>query len=194
MDFERVKEYMMQRLRRGLAPNLFYHGIHHTIDVMRAAEEIAASERVAGMDKTILMTAALFHDVGFLIRYKANEDISAGMCWNILPRFNYTQSEIMMIAHIIMSTSIPQKPVDKLDSIMCDADLDYLGRDDFFIIGCNLRREWKEYGLELTVKEWYYQQIDFLSQHHYFTKTATMKREEKKLRHLEYLIRLVNKK
>ncbi|HPB01312.1 MAG: HD domain-containing protein [Bacteroidales bacterium] len=194
MDFERVKDYMMQRLSRGLAPNLYYHGIHHTVDVMRAAEEIAAAERVVGMDKTILMTAALFHDVGFLIRYKENEDISAGMCWNILPRFNYTQSEIMMIAHIIMSTSIPQKPVDKLDSIMCDADLDYLGRDDFFIIGCNLRREWKEYGRELTVKEWYFQQIDFLSAHHYFTKTATLLREEKKLRHLDYLIRLVNKK
>jgi len=194
MDFDRVKEYMMQRLGRGLAPNLYYHGIHHTIDVMRAADEIANAEKVRGMDKIILMTAALFHDVGFLIRYKENEDISAGMCWNILPRFNYTQSEIMMIAHIIMSTSIPQKPVDKLDSIMCDADLDYLGRDDFFIIGCNLRREWKEYGRELTVREWYFQQIDFLTMHHYFTKTATLLREEKKLRHLEYLIRLVNKK
>jgi len=194
MDFERVKEYMIQRLKRGLAPNLYYHGVHHTIDVMRAAEEIAEAENVKGLDKIILMTAALFHDVGFLIRYKENEDISVGMCWNILPRFNYTQSEIMMIAHIIMSTTIPQNPVNKLDSIMCDADLDYLGRDDFFIIGCNLRREWKEYGNVLNVKEWYLQQIDFLSQHHYFTKTSTLRREEKKLRHLEYLSRLVNKK
>lgn len=194
MDFERVKEYMIQRLKRELAPNLYYHGVHHTIDVMRAAEEIAEAENVKGLDKIILMTAALFHDVGFLIRYKENEDISVGMCWNILPRFNYTQSEIMMIAHIIMSTTIPQNPVNKLDSIMCDADLDYLGRDDFFIIGCNLRREWKEYGNVLNVKEWYLQQIDFLSQHHYFTKTSTLRREEKKLRHLEYLSRLVIKK
>ena len=114
MDFERVKEYMIQRLKRGLAPNLYYHGVHHTIDVMRAAEEIAEAENVKGLDKIILMTAALFHDVGFLIRYKENEDISVGMCWNILPRFNYTQSEIMMIAHIIMSTTIPQNPVNKL--------------------------------------------------------------------------------
>jgi len=194
MDFERVKEYMMNRMQRGLASNLYYHGIHHTMDVMRAADEISEAEHVRGMDKTILMTAALFHDVGFLLRYKENEDISAGMCWNILPRFNYTTAEIMMISHCIMATSIPQKPIDKLDSILCDSDLDYLGRDDFFIIGCNLRREWKEYGRELSVKEWYLQQIDFLSQHHYFTKTATLRREEKKLRHLDYLIRLVNKK
>lgn len=193
MDFERVKEYMMQRLKRGLAPNLYYHGIHHTIDVMRAADEISQAEGVMGADKTILMTAALLHDVGFLIRYKENEDISAGMCWNLLPRFNYTHSEIMVIAQIILSTSIPQKPVDKLGSIMCDSDLDYLGRDDFFIIGCNLRREWKEYGRELSVKDWYLQQIDFLSAHHYFTRTATLLREEKKLRHLSYLKRLVNK-
>lgn len=194
MDFERVKEYMLQRLKRGLAPNLYYHGMHHTVDVMRAADEISDMEGVRGTDKTILLTAALFHDVGFLMRYKENEDVSAKMCWNLLPRFGYTESEIMVITQIILSTSIPQKPFDKLSSIMCDADLDYLGRDDFFIIGCNLRREWKEYGHELTVKEWYEQQIDFLGNHHYFTKTSTLIREEKKLRHRDYLVRLVNKK
>jgi HD superfamily phosphodiesterase len=194
MRFEAVKEYLLQRLERGLAPNLYYHGMHHTVDVMAAANRLAESEGIKDADKTILMTSALLHDAGFLIRYKENEDISAGMCWNILPRFGYTYSEIMVVAQLILSTSIPQKPYDKLSSILCDSDLDYLGRDDFFIIGCNLRREWKEYGRDLSVKEWYEQQIDFLSKHHYFTRTSTMLREEKKLRHLEYLTRLVKKK
>lgn len=194
MDFERVKEYMIQRLRRGLATNLYYHGPHHTLDVMKAAHELSLSEGVKGNDYTLLMTAALFHDAGFLIRYKENEDVSANMCWNLLPRFGYSKNEILLISQIIMATSIPQKPFDKLSSILCDADLDYLGRDDFFIIGCNLRREWKEYGRELSVKEWYEQQIHFLGNHHYFTRTSALVREEKKLRHREYLIRLVNKK
>ncbi|PKP05014.1 MAG: phosphohydrolase [Bacteroidetes bacterium HGW-Bacteroidetes-6] len=194
MRFEAVKEYMLQRLKRGLAPNLFYHGMHHTVDVMKAAERLAEMESIVGADKTILMTAALLHDAGFLIRYKDNENLSAGMCWNLLPRFGYSYSEIMVVVQLILSTSIPQKPYDKLSSILCDSDLDYLGRDDFFIIGCNLRREWKEYGRELSVKEWYIQQIEFLSAHHYFTRSSTMIREEKKLRHLEYLTRLVNKK
>ena len=32
------------------------------------------------------------------------------------------------------ATKIPQTPLTKLEEIICDADLDYLGREDFFEI------------------------------------------------------------
>ncbi|NLL28743.1 MAG: HD domain-containing protein [Bacteroidales bacterium] len=193
MEYERLKEYMMKLLKRGLASNLYYHGIHHTIDVMRATEEIAKAEKIAGTDKTILMTAALFHDAGYLVRYKENEHISADICWKLLPHFGYTPSEISMIAQMIMSTAMPQSPKNKFDFIICDADLDYLGRDDFFIRGCNLRREWKEYGMDMTIRDWYLQQIDFLANHKYYTATSNIKRAEKKQKHLESLIKMLGK-
>lgn len=193
MDFEGAKAYILNRMKRGLAPNLYYHGYHHTIDVYEACKRYAEMEDVKGKDLDILLTAALFHDAGFLIRYKENEEVSVDMCRRILPKYGYTKTEITLINQCILSTTIPQSPFDKISGILCDSDLDYLGRDDFFIIGCNLRREWKEYGRALTIKEWYEQQVYFLSAHHYFTRSADFLRTEKKLKHLYYLDNLVKK-
>ncbi|MBN2727660.1 MAG: HD domain-containing protein [Bacteroidales bacterium] len=193
MDFEGAKTYILDRMKRGLAPNLYYHGLHHTLDVYAACERYAEMEEVKGDDRLILLTAALFHDAGFLIRYKANEEVSVDIVRRILPNYGYSKTEITLINQSILSTVIPQTPYDKISSILCDADLDYLGRDDFFIIGCNLRREWKEYGIELSIKDWYEQQVHFLTNHHYFTRSADFLRSEKKLKHLYYLDNLVKK-
>ena len=193
MDFEGAKTYIIERMRSGFAPNLYYHGLLHTIDVFEACERYAEMEDVKGTDRMILLTAALYHDAGFLIRYKENEEVSVDMVRRILPNYGYSKTEITLINQCILSTVIPQTPFDKISSILCDADLDYLGRDDFFIIGCNLRREWKEYGTELSIREWYEQQVKFLTNHHYFTRSANFLRSEKKYRHLYYLDNLVKK-
>lgn len=193
MDFEGAKSYIIERLKNGLAPNLYYHSLHHTLDVYAACEKYAEMEGVTGTDRTILLTAALFHDAGFLIRYKDNEKVSVEMVRQILPNFGYSKTEITLINQCILSTEVPQKPFDKISSILCDADLDYLGRDDFFINGCNLRREWKEYGNELSVQKWYEQQIIFLRDHHYFTRSANFLRGDKKRKHMYYLNNLIKK-
>lgn len=193
MNFEGAKKYIIERMKRGLAPNLYYHGLHHTLDVYAACERYAEMEGVNGIDRIILLTAALFHDAGFLIRYKENEMVSVDMVRRILPNYGYTKTEITLINQCILSTRVPQKPFDKISSILCDADLDYLGRDDFFIIGCNLRREWKEYGKEVSIMDWYELQVNFLKNHHYFTRSANFLRSEKKLKHLYFLNNLLKK-
>jgi|YNPMSStandDraft_1061717.scaffolds.fasta_scaffold20968_2 HD superfamily phosphodiesterase len=180
MDFERIKTYFLNKLERSLAPNLYYHGVHHIIDVLRAAEILAENEAVYGKDKILLLTAALFHDGGYLVRYPNNEEISVGLCWTILPKFGYKNQDIQYIVKIIEATTMPQKPFDKLSAILCDADLDYLGRDDYFQISCNLRKEWKAYGKNVEDHEWYEIQINFLSKHTYYTTSAKVLRQAKK--------------
>jgi class 3 adenylate cyclase/HD superfamily phosphodiesterase len=184
MRFVEAKKYLLSRLQKELKPNLYYHGIHHTIDVYEAVKRIAMHEKVSKKDLTLLKTAALFHDIGFIEKYKMNEDYSAFICRDVLPNFGYSKKDIEIICNMILSTTIPQCPKTLLEEILCDADLDYLGRDDFYVTAFTLQREWNEYGIILSLKEWHIQQLRFITNHKYFTKTAIKLREEKKFKHL----------
>jgi HD superfamily phosphodiesterase len=66
MDFQAAKDYIITRLKNELSTTLYYHGLHHTLDVYNAAEKLAAMEAVSGDDLILLKTAALFHDAGFI--------------------------------------------------------------------------------------------------------------------------------
>ena len=68
---------------------------------------------------------------------------------------------------------------------MCDADLDYLGRDDFHEIADRLRRELREHGKIDSDRKWDEIQIHFLTAHRYFTDTAINTRQEKKLENIQ---------
>jgi hypothetical protein len=65
--------------------------------------------------------------------------------------------------------------------ILCDADLDYLGRDDFFMIAHRLQYEWNKLGVyPTTLRKWYELQLQFLDNHVYFTDAAKQTRNEYK--------------
>ena len=85
-------------------------------------------------------------------------------------------------------TELPHKPINKLQEIICDADLDYLGTDDFEEIADRLRRELTEMGKLESRKQWDEIQVKFLKQHQYFTQTAIQMRQEKKMENLQIVI------
>jgi len=84
---------------------------------------------------------------------------------------------------MILSTKIPQSPKNLFEKILCDADLDYLGRDDYFIISSKLLKE-LELKNNLTPNEWIYLQSNFIKSHKYFTITSRKLREKKKQKNL----------
>ena len=91
----------------------------------------------------------------------------------------------MCIRDSIYATIIPHNPQSKLEEIICDADLDYLGRDDFHEISDTLRVELREHGKINSDRMWDEIQVKFLTMHKYFTKSAISLRQEKKMKHLE---------
>lgn len=185
MKYMKAKAYIIERLQNELSPNLFYHGVHHTLDVFNAVVFLAYSEKIRGDDLLLLYTAALYHDAGFLKQYQNNEHIAVLLAEEMLPQFNYNKDQIKVVSDIILSTIIPQHPHTHLEKIMCDADLDYLGSDDFFVISQTLKKEWLIYGVIESEDQWNSIQIHFLEQHHYFTNTAIKTRAFKKEKHLE---------
>ena len=86
-----------------------------------------------------------------------------------------------------MATKIPQKPQNLLEEIIADADLDYLGRDDFFIIGDQLFNELKATNVVNQVSDWDQIQIKFLENHRYFTNTARTLRGASKGKNLQII-------
>ena len=187
INYKKAERHIMKVLKKGLPPNLHYHGIHHTFDVVRAVERIAIMEGVMDDDIFVLKSAATYHDAGFVEKYDNNEPIGARLAEEILPKYGYTEEQIEEVKKLIYATIIPHNPNSKLEKIICDADLDYLGRDDFFDIADSLRRELRDHGKIKSDRLWDEIQVKFLTQHQYFTKSAKKMRDAKKAEHLQVI-------
>jgi uncharacterized protein len=156
---------------------------------MQAADFFAASENVGETEKELLLTAALFHDTGFVKIREEHEEESCIIACDYLPSYGYTPGEIEVICGLIKATRVPQSPKTELAEILCDADLDYLGRDDFFALSDRLFTELQSEGLLKNLNEWNRQQAEFMGNHRYFTQTAVSLRQLIKAEHID-LIRL----
>jgi len=185
INYRKAEKYIVERLKKELPDNLHYHDLRHTTDVCAAVERLALMEGIEGDDIFLLKTAALYHDAGFVKQYANNEDIGAALAQEVLPRFGYTQEQIDKIGRLIQATKVPQKPTNHLQQIICDADLDYLGGDEFHLIGDKLKRELMERDIISSDKQWDELQVKFLEAHTYFTKTAIELRRANKLARLE---------
>ena len=100
MNFSEAKEYIINRLVKELPKNLFYHAAHHTFDVVKQAKTIGKSEGISNDEMFILLTAAYFHDAGFLFKYQSNESEAVKLVREVLPEMDYTQEEIEEICKI----------------------------------------------------------------------------------------------
>ena len=187
INYKKAERHIMKVLKSRLPENLHYHGIHHTYDVVRAVERIAIMEGVMDDDIFVLKSAATYHDAGFVEQYDSNEPVGARLAEEILPKYGYTDEQIEVVKKLIYATIIPHNPTSKLEEIICDADLDYLGRDDFFEIADTLRRELRDHGKIKSDRLWDEIQVKFLTQHKYFTASAKKMRRVKKQEHLEII-------
>lgn len=179
-----VQEKILEILKEKLPPNLYYHNYEHTLDVMEAAERIAKAEFTSNDDIHLLKTAAVFHDVGYIYSRENHEQKSCLIAREMLSANNIENDIIEKICLLILATKFPHKPINKLGEIICDADLDYLGRDDYFPISHNLFKEFINSGIVKDEQEWKHMQVTFLETHHYFTKTSISTRKDKKEEHL----------
>jgi predicted metal-dependent HD superfamily phosphohydrolase len=165
-------QLILNKLKAELSENLFYHAVEHTLDVYNCAESIAKEEGVTDSDLKLLLVAAIYHDAGYLIQNKNHEEHSCAIAREYLPQFQYAKEDLDLICRIIMSTKIPQHPKTHLEEIICDADLNYLGRTDFISIQEKLYEEMFAFGYITNKKEWNKVQVNFMQNHHYFTPTA----------------------
>ena len=183
-NFIEIQQHITDKLKRDLSPGLYFHGVQHTDDVLEAAELIAADEKISAEDLFLLKVAVLYHDAGFIKLYTGHEEVSCQLARVELPGFGLSKEEIEIICGIIMATKIPQQPNTQLERIIADADLAYLGTDDYERISNNLFEELKSYFHIKGRQEWDEMQVSFFNQHHYFTNFGIKHRAPQKQQHL----------
>lgn len=169
MDHEGAIDYIINRMRTELPENLGYHALLHTLDVIKSAQYIAEAENVEGEDMCLLLTAAAYHDCGFIYKYHGHEEAGKKIATTTLPGFDYTPQQLQLILNMIEATRVPQQAHTHLERVLCDADLDYLGRDSYDVISQKLLDELLMSGKEISKKEWLNIQIKFLEDHHFWT-------------------------
>lgn len=187
IKYDDLEEFLLDKLERELPKYLHYHNLKHTIDVGIQAEILGQGEGISDEEMLLLKTAALFHDSGQTIQTRDHELIGTQIAASILPKFGYTNEQIAEIQQIIMATKLPPQPITLLQKIICDADLDYLGRSDFIPVSNTLYKELNEQNLIGSINDWNKLQIKFLTPHHYFTETANKLREVNKQTQIERL-------
>lgn len=185
--YDDLEEFILDKLERELPKYLYYHNLKHTMDVVIQSEIIGRGEGILDEEMLLLKTAALFHDIGQTVQSKGHEEISVQIASEILSKFQYSNEQVATICSIIRATELPPRPNTLLEKIICDADLDYLGRSDFIPVSNTLYRELHEQDLIGSIDEWNRIQIKFLTNHQYFTNTANQLREVNKQTQIERL-------
>lgn len=178
---------MIQRLRDGLASDLYYHNPDHTLMVYEIAREIALRHEIPEQDIKLIQVAALYHDSGFLYGPQAHENASCDIVRKELPLEGFSEEEVSKICGMIQSTQIPQCPCNKLEEVICDADLFYLGTHDYDQIANLLFLEFQAYDILQEKTAWINLQIKFLEGHSYFSNFLTGEHTNIKLGHLKRL-------
>jgi adenylate cyclase len=191
IQFIDIQEIILDKLEKELPDFLFYHNVKHTVDVVTEVELIGWAEGCSDDEILILKTAGLFHDAGHTVSYDDHEHQGTLLARQMLPEYGYTDKQIDMICQIIMSTKLPPRPTNLLEEIICDSDLDYLGRSDFIPVSNTLFEELKAQNKIAKLNDWNKLQVKFITGHQYFTSTARSLREVNKQLQIERIQSLI---
>lgn len=185
--YYKIRKKIIDILKDELPLNLYYHGINHTLYALKISENYIKHENITSKNAKLLRLAILLHDIGFTVSNVNHEKESILIAENILQEYHIEVEDINIIKGMILSTKIPQTPTTKLERIICDIDLDYLGSKYYYKISHQLFKELNAVSHRISKNEWSKMQIKFLSNHKYHTSFAIKYRQQNKEIRIEEL-------
>jgi predicted metal-dependent HD superfamily phosphohydrolase len=191
-----AKSHVRALFAQDGAPSYPYHNLEHTQMVVRDALWIGKGSNLTDRQMFIVEIAAWFHDSGFSKTYLQHEEAGAVLAATFLSLHKVDSSLIAQVADCIRATRMPQQPEDIVQEVLCDADLAYLGSNQFFVVSEKLLNEWQQHKQnDLDEIEFSMVSEGFLLRHTYFTPFARTYLNAGKKRNLELIgIRNRNKK
>jgi predicted metal-dependent HD superfamily phosphohydrolase len=191
-----AKVYVTQQFEQRANPVLVYHNMAHTLQVVHAAEQIAAYYRLTDADQLVVLLAAWFHDLGYVLGARAeHEQAGANAAKAFIGEQQLPESVALAVEGCILATKIPQMPNNLLEQIVCDADLFHLGSKEFNKRNKLLRAEAELAGKQdISGLEWTVSTISFLEAHKYHTAYSQTLLKQQKEENLERLRAKLEKK
>ena len=188
-----VDQYIRALFKDELPSGIKFHDANHTLHpargVVSVANRIAMAEKISEHDRELLIAAAYFHDTGYIREYAKNEPIAARMAGRILQLIGYKPEEIQKVQKMILATDLAREPKTHIEKILCDADLDNLGREDFFKLDSKLREGRHIRGLDVSDDvKWYKGTFEVMKNHRYYTESQIKLREKEKQKNMKKLL------
>ena len=195
---KKVDRYIRDLFRDELPDGVKYHDANHTLHptrgVVAVADKLAVAEKVSENDRELIIAAAYFHDTGYIREYGHNEPVAARMAGRILTLIGYLPGEIKTIQKMILSTDLRRGPDTHSEKILCDADLDNLGRDDFFELDDKLRQGRRVRGLDVSDDvKWYQGTLEIMQSYPYHTEAQKKLRDPGRQKNLKKLLDILQK-
>lgn len=187
IDFLKRVAAHVTELFRQYTPELKYHNLHHTQEVVNRVLEITAHESATDRDKVVLLSAAWFHDVGHLFgEAKGHEQRSVAAMKKFLENEEIPEPELIKDAErCIMATHYPPEPADNLEKIICDADTYHFGTKDFKETNKQVKEELRIQGEDVLLHDWPKHTLQLLKTHRYFTEYCKNLLEEGKAENIK---------
>ncbi|MFC2126572.1 HD domain-containing protein [Bacteroidota bacterium] len=165
--------FVEEFLRDKLTDDMLYHDLQHTKEVSDAAEEIGRAENLSDDELETVIISALFHDTGYYQGSEQHEVISKDIASDFLRDIGVKERKITDISGCIIATKLPQRPTNKMEEVLCDADLYHVANQNFFEKSELLRKELVATGeTDLKDKKWRKKSLKFLKKHRFFTAYA----------------------
>jgi predicted metal-dependent HD superfamily phosphohydrolase len=193
---EAAGQYVKAQYQQHPHPNLVYHDLTHTQQVVDAAEQIAAHYRLQEQDLLIVMVAAWFHDTGYLLgSFREHEEKGADEARVFLQSQQVPEAVQQQVVNCIMATKMPQNPHNLVEEIVCDADLFHLGSKHYKERSKAMRQEAAAtFGKEISSGAWAGTSLLFLENHQYFTDYCRVLLKQQKEDNIRWLKKKMEKK
>lgn len=163
-------QHIVHLFTEQLSTDLLFHNFHHTANVVRGVRHICKHSHLSKEQKEILTLAAWFHDSGLIRTYKGHEEESQLLAREFLEKYNYPSQKLELVLGCIAATKMPQQPKSVLQQVICDADLFHLSLPEYYYLQKLLLEEWRKVlHKDCTQQEWIQENLDFLTNHQYFT-------------------------
>ena len=166
---DEVKKFVIEFIADHFSEKICYHNIDHTLDVVLAAEIIGKKCNLTDSELEIVIIAAWFHDTGYYLGCEDHEITSAEIASRFLHARHKADHFIDTVTKCILATKVPQKPVNILEKVLCDADLYHLATEKFFEKSELLWREFSFKDENMTPQNWLNQSKKFVENHRYHT-------------------------
>jgi predicted metal-dependent HD superfamily phosphohydrolase len=194
--YKRVANHVTGLFEKHPNPNLLFHNLGHTKNVVERAQEIAAHYQLTESETLIVYAAAWFHDIGHLFtEMEKHEEKSVEVMKEYMLKEEGVSAEVITgISGCILATRMPEAPKNLTEEIVCDADTYHFGTDEFKTTNKLVRKEFALRGYNTLVLDWTNNTIDLLEKHTFFTNYCKILLDNKKQKNIEWLKRKSQKK
>ncbi len=182
---EQVQLYVEALLEENLTQNIVFHTLRHTKEVVAAVQVIGSNSGLSAYEMEVCVTAAWFHDTGYIEAYKDHESKSKQIAETFLKDQKQSSEFIEAVLNCIEATRFPQKPTNALEKIICDADMFHLSTPDYFDKAELLRQELNHFREDPVSRlVWMRRNKKFFKEHSFFT--AYGQKEMESLKKVNY--------